>query len=258
MQKEYTVDITPKKHRHQVIRQMLITSSDTEIEAKPIRLSSSISWILLILVSLALGALIGFYIYQGRALLDYQAEISRQETVIESLEAENAELQLTVSTLNDRVQILSDTVNTKVAAEQELTEALESQILPTGFPLSGSASVAEAMDGAVEATEDTPAVEGNPILIFTASEGGTVIAAGGGTVTKVEEDAEYGYAVTIDHGNGYVTIYRNKGEAMVKEGESVSVGNTLFLITSDNTKLGYQMLLDGEYINPMDMISIDG
>ena len=62
----------------------------------------------------------------------------------------------------------------------------------------------------------------------------------------------------MDHGNGYVTIYRNQGDAMVKQGDSVVQGTTLFMIGEDNTKLGYQMLKDGTYINPMDMLAISG
>ena len=62
----------------------------------------------------------------------------------------------------------------------------------------------------------------------------------------------------IDHGNGYVTIYRNDSKPVVKAGDSVVQGTTLFLIGEDNTKLGYQMQLDGTYINPTSMLSISG
>ena len=97
-----------------------------------------------------------------------------------------------------------------------------------------------------------------PICVFTASQGTTVVATASGTVTAVNDDAEYGHNVWVDHGNGYVTIYRNQGDPSVKQGDSVVQGTTLFLIGESNTRLGYQMMKDGSYINPMDMLAISG
>ena len=57
---------------------------------------------------------------------------------------------------------------------------------------------------------------------------------------------------------GYTTIYRNQGSVKVKQGEAVTQGTTLFLITDDSSKLGYQMMKDGVYVNPMDMLDISG
>ena len=79
-----------------------------------------------------------------------------------------------------------------------------------------------------------------------------------GTVTAVNDDPEYGHNVWVDHGNGYTTIYRNQGEVKVKQGETVTQGTTLFLITDNSSKLGYQMMKDGAYVNPMDMLEISG
>ena len=44
----------------------------------------------------------------------------------------------------------------------------------------------------------------------------------------------------------------------VKQGETVTQGTTLFLITDNSSKLGYQMMKDGAYVNPMDMLNISG
>ena len=85
-----------------------------------------------------------------------------------------------------------------------------------------------------------------------------VTVAADGTVTVVSEDPEYGHNVWIDHGNGYTTIYRNQGEVKVKQGETVTQGTTLFIITDESSKLGYQMMQDGAYVNPMDMLEISG
>ena len=62
----------------------------------------------------------------------------------------------------------------------------------------------------------------------------------------------------MDHGNGYVTIYRNQGDVIVKLGDEVAHGTTIFVIGSKNTKFGYQIMKDDVYIDPMDMLSISG
>lgn len=126
-----------------------------------------------------------------------------------------------------------------------MASALENQSLPTEFPLNGSASMQEV-------------TEGDPMCLFTASEGTMVVATASGTVTAVNDDADYGHSVWIDHGNGYVTIYRNKGDVIVKQGDQVVQGTSLFLVTKDNTTLGYQMKKDDVFINPMEMLAISG
>ena len=100
--------------------------------------------------------------------------------------------------------------------------------------------------------------EGEPMCIFHASVGTTVVAVASGTVMAVNDDETYGHSVWVDHGNGYITIYRNKGDATVAVGDSVVQGTTLFVIGEDNADLGYQMQKDGSYINPMDMLAISG
>ena len=96
------------------------------------------------------------------------------------------------------------------------------------------------------------------MCVFTAATGAMVVATANGTVSAVNDDAEFGHNVWVDHGNGYVTIYRNQREVKVNQGETVRQGSTLFIINEDNSTLGYQMLKDGVYINPMEVLAISG
>ncbi|WP_026512144.1 peptidoglycan DD-metalloendopeptidase family protein [Butyrivibrio sp. LC3010] len=109
-----------------------------------------------------------------------------------------------------------------------------------------------------EATEPVDVSTLDPILLLTTEEGSTIIASGAGTVTSVAGDIKYGNSVTIDHGNGYISIYRNSGESLVHEGDTVVKGATLFVVGSDNTKLGYQIKKDGVFINPEELVQING
>ena len=45
---------------------------------------------------------------------------------------------------------------------------------------------------------------------------------------------------------------------MVKEGDEVVRGAILYVIGEDNTELGYEIMYDDKYIDPMELINIDG
>lgn len=246
-----------KKHKRKTKHVVIVTSDAVNDNATQFRIRPKVLKILVIVLCMIIGAMIGYIIYEEKLWETAVQKTISQSKTIEQLMQENeillsekeekeAELNAEIKNLNERIQILSETVNEKVAIEKELTKQLEQQSLPQEFPLTGSAFMEETTDS------------GNPICIFTASEGITVVATAKGTVTAVNEDAEYGHIIWIDHGNGYVTIYRNKGEASVKQGDSVVQGSTLFTIDKDNEILGYQMMKDGTYISPMEMLLISG
>ena len=44
----------------------------------------------------------------------------------------------------------------------------------------------------------------------------------------------------------------------MKKGETVTQGATLLLITEQGSKLGYQIMKDNVYVEPMDMLDISG
>ena len=96
------------------------------------------------------------------------------------------------------------------------------------------------------------------MLIITASQGVNVITSGTGTVLSIDVDVDYGTKIVVYHGNGYHSIYRNKGTALVKTGEELGKGYILFSVGEDNLELGYQIMKDEEYIDPMVLIDING
>lgn len=241
-----------KKHKRKMNHVVIVTSDAADASVKQFRIRPWVLQVIIFVLCVIIGVLIGVLIYEGQIWEAInRSNTEKQETILQLeeeksvLNDEKKELENQIAELKDKIQILSETVNEKVQNENELTAQLEKQSLPTEFPLNGSASMEEV-------------TEGDPVCVFTASVGITVVATAKGTVTAVNDDGEYGHNVWIDHGNGYITIYRNQGEAMVKQGDSVAQGTTLFLIGEENNKLGYQMLKDGTYINPMDMLAISG
>ena len=194
---------------------------------------------------LAVVAAVSKFVYDGIVIKDARKEIVTQIVMINNLTDENEALSVENSTLSNKVAVLSETVSKKAATEDAISQETAENALPKGFPLSGSAAMEEA--GGEEL-----------MLIFSASPGVNVITSGTGTVVSVDADEEYGTKVIIDHGNGYQSVYRNNGTALVKNGEELGKGYILFSIEEENQKLGYQVLKDDVLIDPMQVIEING
>lgn len=241
------------KHKHKARHVVIIASDAVNTATKQYKLRPWILRVVTVVCCVLIGAVAGYMIYEGQI---WEAVNARRESLRETvdrqeeeklvLENEKKALENEIEGLNEQIRILRETVNQKVENETALTEQLEKQSIPSEFPLTGSASMEETLS------------EDNPICVFTVSPGITVVATAKGTVTAINDDVEYGHNVWVDHGNGYVTVYRNQGEAAVKQGDSVVQGTMLFTIGEDNGTLGYQMMLDGVYINPMDVLAISG
>ena len=85
-----------------------------------------------------------------------------------------------------------------------------------------------------------------------------VKAAEAGTVKTIKNDPRYGLTITIEHDNGYQTVYANllssefviEGEK-VEKGQSIgTVGNTATFEIADEPHLHFEILKDGVQIDP--------
>lgn len=179
-------------------------------------------------------------------VIDLQAKLNQSTAQCEELTAANSELEASNKELSGKVTVLSDTVNAKVEKENKIEKESDIAHMPSGFPLSASASM------------ETSDKEDSKMLVFTAAEGTSVLAAGEGVVLEITTGDSYAKKLTIDHENGYKSIYYNDGSPMVKEGDAVMTSSVLFLIGEDNSKLGYEIYKDDEAIDPMSLINIDG
>lgn len=190
-------------------------------------------------------AVICKFVYDSITIKDARKEIVGQIVLINNLTDENEALSVENATLSSKVAVLSETVSRKVEVEDAISQETIENAMPKGFPLSGSATMKEAE-------------EGEPMLIFTASEGINVITSGTGMVISVDVDEVYGTRIVIDHENGYQSVYRNNGTALVKNGEALGKGYILFSVKDENQELGYQIMYNDEYIDPMILIDING
>ncbi len=252
-----------RKNNHVVI----VTSDSADVGAKQFRIRPWMLQTIIIILCVIIGALIGYFSYEKdiweerleanairddaiKALEDEKAglegELTDKEKQIADLNGQIDVLQGNITGLEEEIRVLNETVTQKEQAANELTVELGKRFVPTMFPLtSGRAS-------------EEPAEGEEPICVFSVAEGSMVIATAAGTVMFVNEDPDYGYNIWVDHGNGYTTIYKCRGDVKVKKGETVTQGATLLLITEQGSKLGYQIMKDNVFVEPMDMLDISG
>ena len=86
-----------------------------------------------------------------------------------------------------------------------------------------------------------------------------------GTVYAIKNDPRYGLTVIINHNNGYQTIYSNlltsefvvEGEK-IEQGQSIgTVGNTASFEVLDDYHLHFELLKDGEHLDPTIYINFE-
>ena len=188
---------------------------------------------------------------QADQIVKLQEEIEQLEAEAEGLKAEKEEMAEQINNLND-------TVDQHAQVQQALAAEEEEAHIPRGFPLSGTAQLKTEETADDDEDEGMRAHEHRKEVIFAASEGINVIASGTGTVLSVDVDVDYGNVVSIDHGNGYISIYRNNGTPVVKAGNEITRGAILYVVGEDNAELGYSISKDDTYIEPMEMIEING
>lgn len=200
---------------------------------------------------------------------------------VKTLEEEKSSMQtefdLEKSELNEKVTLLSSQLAIRIEAE----EAEAQKKVPSGLPVSGKVITIEsepitiATESTVNSQEDAEETDKEigveagevdedniveqeiPTVVFGVKKETQIVAAGAGTIESVEQVDEGTY-VKIDHGNGYISVYLFKGNPKVKEGDEVLRGTLLFEVTSNNAKFSFQILQDGEYVNPMDLMEIRG
>lgn len=252
-----------KKHKRKTNHVVIVTSDAADASVKQFRISPWVVWLVVAVVCILIGAGLGYLMYEDQIWSMANDKIDVYKQQIQDLEkqltakddemaakqdefaAQCKDYEKQLEDLNEKLVIMGDTVKQRGEEADELKAKQEALYNPVLLPLTGGASIEEIG-------------EGEPMCLFTASKGALVVATACGTVTEIIEEPEYGYKVTVDHGNGYMTIYRNQAEPKVKQGDSVMQGATIYVVGEENLKLGYQIISDGTYINPMEMMHIEG
>lgn len=245
-----------KRHKRKTGYTIMIVSDSVEKNQKKIHVNTGI----LSIVAFVLLVVVICYAEYTTILMhgaterseNYVAQIASLQAEREELLAENEALEKQVANLN---QTLSQKETQVQMQEESIQAAAETENMPTGFPMSGAAQIKEtgaAEDTGMQAKEDQREV------IFIAAAQTNVIATGAGTVLDVTEAGEEPAVIRIDHGNGYISIYRNGGTPKVAAGALVDQGAALYEVEENNVEIGYSISKDGNYLDPMEVIEIKG
>ncbi len=233
----------PSKRKNKYTFTMAVQKSDGTVKEHMIS-QRGMEAAAAIVVVLAVAVICKF-VLDWITIKDARKEIVNQTITINDLTDENEALSVLNATLTDKIALLGETVSKKAEVEDALSQKMMENALPTGIPLSDLAPVEEMK-------------EGDPMVVFTASNGIHVVASGTGVVVSVDTDEAYGTRVVLDHGNGCQSLYRNAGTALVKDGQKVGKGYILFTVGKDNHKLGYQIMQNGRFVDPMLFIDREG
>lgn len=246
----------PKKHKQKKNHVVIVTSNAEDAKVKQFQIRPWLLWLVIITVCIVVGVGFGYLLYEdqiwnaaNQKIAVHQENVKQMEQKLEKQQKTAADeakrYEGTIDEWEYKYELLSSTVTLQKAEIEEMKAERDKLYNPVLLPLTGAATIEETGDA-------------EPMCIFTATEGALVVATASGTVTEVIEEPEQGYKVIIDHGNGYVTIYRNTDVPKVKQGDEVMQGMTLYVIDRSSLKLGYQIMKDGLFVNPMDIIEIDG
>lgn len=235
----------PKIHKRKNNHVVIVTSDAVDASVKQYRIGPWLMRVIVAVLCVIIGSLVGYLSYEQKIWEAATVRLAENKTQIASLEDENKSLKEEIASLNSKMEIMGETIHQVVAEEEEASAQLATYAIPRMLPLSN-----------VTALEEVE--EDGPKCIFTAPEGAFVVATANGTVLTLVEDTQQGYTLTIDHGNGYTTIYYSKAEPAVKTGNVVLKGQTLFVVGENSTTLEYKIAKDEVLIDPMELMEISG
>ena len=93
---------------------------------------------------------------------------------------------------------------------------------------------------------------------FSAEQGTEIKATADGVIREAEYDDKFGYYVFIDHQSEFSTAYMHMASYIVKPGEAVKKGQVIGYVgntgISKAPHLHYEIMKDGEHVNPGDYI----
>lgn len=236
---------------------LLISNSDQSSRQFDISLPLVRFFLCLLLVILIVAGLAAYGFISRRGMeSQLRSQLTQQEKVVQQLttEKENLEAEKTAliaeneSLRSEAEQAVAAMAEKEAEAEEEEAEPEEDPTVPTRYPYSGASVLLSSY------------TEEQPWLSLSTYSGGTVTAAGNGTVAVISSDDTYHHIIEIEHESGYRTRYLSKADAeqSVEEGAQVQAGDTLLTIITDETQVDYQIIYQEEPVDPLSVIDAKG
>lgn len=221
----------------------------------------------LVICFVAVIAIVGVATF-NRHQKELEDELAKTEEENQLSEWEDEEDEPSQITQGDHIQAEIDSpitpddiIEDKPVQSQQVLSFSSSDTLI--WPIDGNVIIPYSMDETVYfSTLDQ--YKYNPALIISGEQDGEVLAAADGEVLSITEDAQTGTTVTLDLGNGYQAIYGQLEDVQVDKGDRIEQSQLLGFL-SEPTKyysvegynLYFQLLKDGESVNPMEYLDIE-
>lgn len=95
---------------------------------------------------------------------------------------------------------------------------------------------------------------------LSGAAGQPVYAAYGGTVVSAQFTADHGYVLTIQHPGNVITVYRNNGILLKRQGDAVRAGEPIAYVGNSSINepgphLHFEMWINGIPVNPEEYVS---
>ncbi|MBO5479348.1 MAG: M23 family metallopeptidase [Clostridia bacterium] len=193
----------------------------------------------------------------GKTVDESKNEI--QNTVNTVNEANTIESKTTTNTIKNTVK-QEETIKTTTAKKETKLET-KKETLTFTKPVDGEIAKDYAKDKLLysETLEEWTTHLGWDIK---ADKTTVVKASANGKVKSIKNDPRYGLSIIIEHQDGYQTLYANLlstefvtvGEE-VKQGQSIgTVGNSAAFEAADETHLHFEIIKNGENIDPNTLV----
>ena len=158
------------------------------------------------------------------------------------------------------MEIIEEGIITNEVVEEEPKVETKKE-LSFEYPVQGDIIREYAMENLVysETLEEWTIHQG---IDIKADRTTVVKAAEEGVVTAIKNDPRFGLTIIIEHQDGFKTVYSNllttefvsEDEHVVKGQTIGTVGNSAAFEIADEPHLHFEIIKDGEYINPLNYI----
>lgn len=200
----------------------------------------------------------------------YLQERVNQKEQLQAQQEEQQDTESVSSVVEPEKKNEVETVQPQVPVTEEASTegaqetAAEPQVLHFAgeiqWPLEGDILLNYSMDHTVY-FKTLQQYQYNPAVIISGAVNDKVISAASGMVTSISTDAKTGRTVQVDLGDRYTAVYGQLKEIPVAEGDTVSAGDIIGYVSeptkyylAEGSNLYFQLLKDGESINPMEYI----
>lgn len=193
--------------------------------------------------------------YQVPALEAELAQLREGEAQVTSLAGRLEELEGRYDRIRfmfgiDTAQVLPELWRAPASSGSRSSPRDAQGSLPISWPLTGPGFVTQSL---LEGAQGE-----HPGLDIAIASGSYIRAAGAGVVEDAGQDPIYGNFVTIDHGEGYLTLYAHASDVFVEEGRRVR-RNEVIALTGNTGRstaphLHFEIRLNGDTVDPLTLV----